>query len=206
MRNSILVITVGSTWETQTGQVTTENQNVSVRGFLRSLNIVLKSARMYGMSHPQTSCLLNDSWKHLQAALSEKKSGMIIGVSGNRLFVDGVAVKGGPAERGLVDLLSATDLDSVALTTEVTPSAPRFPFIAEAQVIEILSDARLKAQTSDLSSARCFLDMLNPWPAGTEIRITISHGSDMFTALGKVIFVSPNMGMVSPSQPLTAPS
>lgn len=46
---------------------------------------------------------------------------MIIAVSGNRLFVDGVAVKGGPAERGLVDLLSATDLDSVTLTAEVTP-------------------------------------------------------------------------------------
>lgn len=37
--------------------------------------------------------------------------------------------------------------------------------------------------------------MLNPSPAGTEIRITISHGSDMFTALGNVIFVSANMGM-----------
>jgi PilZ domain len=73
--------------------------------------------------------------------------------------------------------------------------APRFPFIAEAQVIEILSDTRLKAQTSDLSSGGCFLDMLNPSPAGTEIRITISHGGEMFTALGKVIFVSPNMGM-----------
>jgi hypothetical protein len=39
--------------------------------------------------------------------------------------------------------------------------------------------------------------MLNPSPAGTEIRITISHGSEMFTALGKVIFVSPNTFVTS---------
>ncbi len=74
-------------------------------------------------------------------------------------------------------------------------SAPRFAFIAEAQVIEILSDTKLRAQTSDFSSGGCFLDMLNPSPMGTEIRITISHGGDKFTAIGKVIFVSPNMGM-----------
>lgn len=101
--------------------MTTETQNLTVRSFLRTLNIVLKSARMYGMSHPQTNSLLNDSWKHLQAVLSEKRSSLEITVSGNRLFVEGVAVKNGPAERGIADLFSAIDLASMTFTTEVTP-------------------------------------------------------------------------------------
>jgi PilZ domain len=73
--------------------------------------------------------------------------------------------------------------------------APRYPFIADAEVTEILSDTRLQARTSDLSIGGCFLDMLNPSPEGTEIRVRISHGSTTFAALGSVAFVLPNMGM-----------
>jgi hypothetical protein len=73
--------------------------------------------------------------------------------------------------------------------------ASRYPFIAEAEVTEILSDTRLSAKTSDLSKAGCLLDMLNPSPEGTDLRIKISHEGTTFTALGRVIFVLPNMGM-----------
>ena len=103
--------------------MTTETQNLAVRSFLRSLNILLKSARMYGMSHPQTNSLLSDTWKHLQVVLSEKKRSLELALSGNRLLVDGVALKGGPAERGLADLLSATDLGGMTFTIQVTPDA-----------------------------------------------------------------------------------
>jgi hypothetical protein len=41
----------------------------------------------------------------------------------------------------------------------------------------------------------CFLDMVNPSPEGTRIRITVHHASASFTALGKVVFVFPNVGM-----------
>ena len=37
--------------------------------------------------------------------------------------------------------------------------------------------------------------MLNPSPEGTRIRITVHHASASFTALGKVVFVFPNVGM-----------
>ena len=74
-------------------------------------------------------------------------------------------------------------------------SAPRYRFIADAEVIEILSNTKLVARTSDLSVGGCFLDMLNPSPKGTEIRIKISHGGATFTALGRVAFLVPNMGM-----------
>ena len=73
--------------------------------------------------------------------------------------------------------------------------ALRYPFIAEAEVTETASSTKLSARTSDLSSGGCFLDMLNPSPEGTEIRVRISHASATFTAVGRVVFVVPNMGM-----------
>jgi hypothetical protein len=73
--------------------------------------------------------------------------------------------------------------------------APRYPFIAEAEAIEVSSDTKLAAKTSDLSIGGCFLDMLNPTPQGTEVRVRISHEGATFTALGRVVFILPNMGM-----------
>ncbi|HXN51599.1 MAG TPA: PilZ domain-containing protein [Candidatus Acidoferrum sp.] len=73
--------------------------------------------------------------------------------------------------------------------------APRYPFIAEAEVTEIASDTKLVAKTSDLSVGGCFLDMLNPSPQGTDVRVRISHQGATFTALGRVAFILPNMGM-----------
>jgi hypothetical protein len=73
--------------------------------------------------------------------------------------------------------------------------APRYRFIADAEVTEIACDTKLYSRTSDLSIGGCFLDMLNPSPEGTEIRVRISHASTTFTALGTVVFVFPNMGM-----------
>lgn len=73
--------------------------------------------------------------------------------------------------------------------------APRYQFIAEAEVTEILSKTTLIAKTSDLSIGGCFLDTLNPSPEGTDVRIRISHESTTFTTLGRVVFVLPNMGV-----------
>src|ERR1700675_1414099 len=73
--------------------------------------------------------------------------------------------------------------------------SPRYRFIADVEIIDAASDAQLKARTSDLSIGGCFLDMLNPSPKGTEIRVTISHAGMTFIAIGRVAFVVPNMGM-----------
>jgi hypothetical protein len=73
--------------------------------------------------------------------------------------------------------------------------APRYPFIAEVEVTDILSDTKLIAKTSDLSIDGVFLDTLNPSPVGTDVRVRISHRSTTFTALGRVTLVLPNMGM-----------
>jgi len=73
--------------------------------------------------------------------------------------------------------------------------APRYQFIADAEVVEVESGTKLKAKTGDLSIGGCFLDTLNPSPEGTEIRVTIWRGNTTFAAVGRVVFVFPNLGM-----------
>ena len=73
--------------------------------------------------------------------------------------------------------------------------SPRYALIAEAEITEIVSDARSEAKTGDLSLHGCFLSMVNPSLEGTEIRLRISHADTTFTAIGRVVFRLPNVGM-----------
>src|SRR5260370_4554503 len=73
--------------------------------------------------------------------------------------------------------------------------APRYPFIADAEVTELSSDTKLAAKTSDISIRGCFLDILNPSPQGTEVRVTVSHEGATFTSLGRVGFILPNIAL-----------
>src|SRR5258708_13690102 len=72
----------------------------------------------------------------------------------------------------------------------------RYRFIADTEITEIVSNTRLGARSSDLSMGGCFLDMVNPSPEGTEIRVTVHHASASFSALARGVFVFPNLGMV----------
>jgi hypothetical protein len=72
---------------------------------------------------------------------------------------------------------------------------PRYQFIAQTEIVEIESGAKFKAQTGDLSIGGCFLDMLAPLPQDSLIQLTISHAKGKFTALGRIVFVFPQLGM-----------
>jgi PilZ domain len=73
--------------------------------------------------------------------------------------------------------------------------SPRFPFIASAQVVETRTEARLQARTSDLSREGCYLDMLNPLPTGTRLKIHVTHQNQQIEAVGRVVHSQLNVGM-----------
>jgi hypothetical protein len=73
--------------------------------------------------------------------------------------------------------------------------APRYQFIADAEVMDIESGAKVKVKTGDLSIGGCFLCTASPSTEGTVIRVAIFLGGEAFSALGRVVFVFPNMGM-----------
>jgi hypothetical protein len=73
--------------------------------------------------------------------------------------------------------------------------SPRFPFIASAQVVETRTEAKLVARTSDISREGCYLDMLNPLPTGTRLKINVTHQNQQLDAVGLVVHSELNVGM-----------
>ena len=73
--------------------------------------------------------------------------------------------------------------------------SPRFPFYASAEIVELRTETRLTARTSELSRYGCYLDMLTPLPLGIAVSIKITYGEKIFEATGRVIYAQPNMGM-----------
>jgi hypothetical protein len=73
--------------------------------------------------------------------------------------------------------------------------SPRFSFIASAQVVETRTEARLQARISDISREGCYLDMLNPLPTGTRLKINVTHQNKQLDAVGLVVHSELNVGM-----------
>jgi hypothetical protein len=73
--------------------------------------------------------------------------------------------------------------------------SPRFAFYASAEITELQTETRLTARTSELSRHGCYMDMVNPLPLRTNVRIKLVHHEQTFDAAGRVIYSQPNMGM-----------
>ena len=72
---------------------------------------------------------------------------------------------------------------------------PRYPFYASAQITEVQSQTAMAARTSELSRHGCYMDMLNPLPLGTAVKIQITYQEQTIDANGHVIYSQANMGM-----------
>ncbi len=73
--------------------------------------------------------------------------------------------------------------------------ATRYAFFATVEVIEVMTDTRMNLRTSDLSLVGCYVDTINPLPAGTDVRLRITHNEQTFETLGSVRHVETGMGM-----------
>ena len=71
----------------------------------------------------------------------------------------------------------------------------RIPFIAHAEIIDVDSEVRLKAQTGDLSQHGCYMDMVNPLPLGVAVKVRIEHREETFLATAGVVYSVPHLGM-----------
>src|SRR6195256_1697152 len=91
------------------------------RAFVRSLNILLKFARLYGYEHARTVELLEVAGQELRTAIPlGSEAGLLLGATGSQLLLDGVPLEGSPAEKQFAQLLSAAGLASVQFTQQVT--------------------------------------------------------------------------------------
>jgi hypothetical protein len=106
----------------------TDPKATAARAFVRSLNILLKFARLYGYDHARVVEQLKVAWSELRTAIPEgAETGLLLGASGAQLLLDGVPLEGSPAEKQFAQLLSAAGLASVQFTQQVTePELARF--------------------------------------------------------------------------------
>jgi hypothetical protein len=74
-------------------------------------------------------------------------------------------------------------------------SAPRYPLILSAEVTDKVSGAKLTARTADVSQTGCYIDTLNPIPAGSQVHVRLQHEEEIFESHGRVVYISPGLGM-----------
>src|SRR5947199_214455 len=93
----------------------------SGRAFVRSLNIRLKFARLYGYEHTRTIEQLQTAWQELRAASPlGTEAGLLLGATNSQLLLDGVPLEGSPAEKQFAQLLSAAGLASIQFFSCIT--------------------------------------------------------------------------------------
>jgi PilZ domain len=73
--------------------------------------------------------------------------------------------------------------------------APRYPFIANAEITETQSQARMQTRVTEISLYGCYFDMVNPLPEKTPVHVKIFCDDGFFEADGTVIYTQPNFGM-----------
>jgi hypothetical protein len=100
----------------------------SARAFVRSLNILLKFARLYEFGHVRTMAQFETAWKELHAALQESlDTGLLLGASGNQILLDGVPLGAAAAEKSFAQLLTTSGIASIHFAPNLTqPQFARF--------------------------------------------------------------------------------
>ena len=94
---------------------------MAARAFVRSLNILLKFARMYDFGHPRTAKQYDTAWTELRTALgTDDETGMLLAVSGDQLLLDGTPLDTAAAEKSFARMLSAAGIASVHFSPKLT--------------------------------------------------------------------------------------
>ncbi len=98
------------------------------RAFVRSLNILLKFARLYEFGHVRTGAQFETAWKELRGALDESGgSGLLLGASGNQILLDGVPLGASAGEKSFAQMLMGSGIASIHFSPTLTqPQFARF--------------------------------------------------------------------------------
>jgi PilZ domain len=71
----------------------------------------------------------------------------------------------------------------------------RCPLVASAEVLDLQSQTRLSARTSEIGLGGCYVDALNPFPAGTRVKIKITRDQGVFETDARVVYCDSTFGM-----------
>jgi len=71
----------------------------------------------------------------------------------------------------------------------------RCSFIASAQLVDLNSNSRLAARTADIDRGGCYIDTLNPLPAGTTVLLRVRRENELFKSNAEVVYAQTGIGM-----------
>jgi hypothetical protein len=92
----------------------------NAKAFVRSLNVLLKYARLYGLGHSRSAGQFDAAWKELQDAVAAaSQGGLLLGASGSQLLLDGVPLDSSQAERSFADFLTNAGVASIGFLPRV---------------------------------------------------------------------------------------
>lgn len=103
--------------------INADKRTTAARAFVRSLNILLKFARMYDFGHPRTAKQYETAWTELKTALGDNEAGVLLSVSGDQLLLDGTPIDSAAAEKSFARMLSASGIASIHFSPKVTQAS-----------------------------------------------------------------------------------
>src|SRR6202142_1402719 len=100
--------------------LTRESTVPNARAFVRSLNVLFKYVRLYGLEHARSAAQFDSTWAELaEAVQSTGQMGLLLGASGSQLLLDGEPLDSTTAERSFADLLNAAGVASISFSRNV---------------------------------------------------------------------------------------
>jgi hypothetical protein len=73
--------------------------------------------------------------------------------------------------------------------------APRYPFTAMAEIVDERASVRVTSRVSDLSLHGCYVEMMDPFPQGTNVLIEIYTETEFLETHATVVYFEPQQGM-----------
>jgi hypothetical protein len=72
---------------------------------------------------------------------------------------------------------------------------PRYPFVADAEISEPASGKRIFARVREISMNGCYLEMSDPFAAGSQVCVKIFTATDFFESSATVAYSQTNLGL-----------
>ncbi len=102
-----------------TPQPAVTDRLTATRAFARSLNLLLKNVRLYGLEHKRCADQFETIWGELQSSLADGGE-LLLGVADGALLLDGVPLDCGLAERSFAQSLTAAGISSIRFSRNAT--------------------------------------------------------------------------------------
>lgn len=125
------------------------------KAFARSLNILLKHVRLYGLNHKRSTDQFEQAWTLLKSILTAE-TGFLLGIADGQLLLDGVPLESGPAEQSFAKMLSGAGISSIHFAHALTQNDLQLlvTTFAEARPSDLLTKLQAAAAESPTEGFR----------------------------------------------------